>query len=83
MHFIRGQDSGAPNDRPFVLPKPLKVTLTAYNTLGQSVREFVNGEMDAGTHAVQFDATGLASGVYFYQIRAGDFVDTRRIVLLR
>jgi photosystem II stability/assembly factor-like uncharacterized protein len=67
----------------YALPSRSHVTLTVYNTLGQSVRELVNGEMEAGCHSVSFDASGLASGVYFYRIRAGDFVSTKRLLLLR
>jgi hypothetical protein len=57
--------------------------LTVYNTLGQIVRELVNGDIDAGYHSVGFDASGLTSGVYFYRLKAGDFVQTRTLVLLK
>jgi hypothetical protein len=53
------------------------------NALGRRVRELVKGEVDAGTHVIQFDATGLASGVYFYRMKAEDFVETKRLVVLR
>jgi hypothetical protein len=65
------------------LPSRSHITLTVFNPLGQIVRELVNGEMDAGYHEVQFDATGLASGIYFYRMRAGNFVETKRLLLLR
>ena len=67
----------------YALPSRSQVTLTVFNTLGQIVRELVNGDSEAGYHEVQFDATGLASGVYFYRMRAGDFVETKRLLLLR
>jgi hypothetical protein len=67
----------------YALPSRSQVTLTVFNTLGQIVRELVNGDIGAGYHEVQFDATGLASGVYFYRMRAGDFVETKRLLLLR
>ena len=67
----------------YALPHASHITLTVFNTLGQIVRELVNGELRAGYHEVQFDAAGLTSGVYFYRMRAGDFVETKRLLLLR
>jgi hypothetical protein len=63
------------------LPNRSHVTLTVFNTLGQQVAQLVNAEMDAGYHEATFDAKGLASGVYFYRIKAGDFVQTRKLLL--
>jgi M6 family metalloprotease-like protein len=65
------------------LPKRSHVTLTVFNVPGQQVAQLVNGEMESGYHAVKFDASGLSSGVYFYRLRAGDFVETRRFLLIR
>ena len=67
----------------FVLPRRTAVTLAVYNTLGQCVTTLVDGSMDAGYHTARFDATGFASGVYFYRLRAGDFVRTRGLVLMK
>jgi len=67
----------------YALPSRSQVTLTIYNTLGQIVREVVNDEMNAGYHEVQFDASNLASGLYFYRMRAGGFTETKRLLLLR
>jgi hypothetical protein len=67
----------------YALPSRSYVTLTVFNTLGQIVRALVNGEMEAGYHVVQFDASGLSSGVYFYRMRVGDFLETKRLLLLR
>jgi hypothetical protein len=50
---------------------------------GQKVAELVNGDIDAGYHTVKFDASGLASGVYFYRMQAGGFTQTKRLFLLR
>ncbi len=58
------------------------VTLTVFDILGQRVAELVNGDIDAGYHEVKFDATNLASGVYFYRLTAGLFVDTKRLLLI-
>jgi hypothetical protein len=59
------------------------VTLTVFNTLGEQVAELVNGEVEAGHHTVQFDASGLATGVYFYRMQAGSFADTKKLLLVR
>jgi Secretion system C-terminal sorting domain len=65
------------------LPRRSQVTLTVFNTLGQQVTTLVQGEQEKGYHEVRFDASNLSSGVYFYRIRAGEFVQTRKLLLLR
>jgi hypothetical protein len=67
----------------YVLSQRSRVTLTVFNTLGQKVAQLVNGEIDAGHHEVRFDGSDLASGVYFYSIQAGSFVQTKQLLLLR
>ena len=67
----------------FTLPKSARVTLRVYNILGQEVATLVNGNLTAGIHSVDFDASRLASGVYLYNITAGDFSSTRKMVLLK
>jgi len=64
------------------LPVRSHLTLTVFNTLGQQVAVLQNGEQGAGYHEVRFDGSGLSSGVYFYRIQAGDFVQTRTLLLL-
>ncbi len=59
------------------------VTLIVFNVLGQQVAELVNSEMEAGYHEVRFDASHLASGVYFYRLTAGRFVELKKLLLLR
>jgi len=65
------------------LPIRSPVRLTVYNTLGQQVAQLVNGDVEAGYHEVQFDGSKLASGLYFYRIQAGTFVETRKLLLVR
>jgi len=47
------------------------------------VAQLVNGDMEAGYHQVQFEGNGFSSGVYFYRLSAGDFVSTKRLILLK
>jgi hypothetical protein len=65
------------------VPHKTTVQLAVFNALGQSVSTLVNGEQEAGYHEVKFDGSELSSGVYFYRIEAGSFVQTRKLLLLR
>ncbi len=67
----------------FSLPENGQTTLKIYNILGQLVYMPVNGYVHAGQHEVRFDASFLPSGVYFYQLRQGDFSDMKKMVLLK
>jgi photosystem II stability/assembly factor-like uncharacterized protein len=67
----------------YALPLRAEVSLIVYNTLGQRVSSLVRGMQDAGYHEVKFDASGLASGVYYYRIQAGNFAETKSLILLR
>ncbi len=59
------------------------VSLKVYDVLGNEVATLVNEEKERGVYTVSFDATGLASGIYFYKIQAGSFVETKKMILLR
>jgi len=65
------------------LPHKSTVQLTVFNTLGQLVAVLQNGEQEAGYHEVKFDGTNLSSGVYFYRLTAGTFVETKKFLLVR
>ena len=67
----------------YQIPVPGKVTLKIYDILGREVTTLVNKEQKAGNYKVNFDASRLASGVYFYRIIAGDFVQTKKMILLK
>lgn len=59
------------------------VQLKVYDVLGNEVVTLVNEEKPAGSYVVEFDAAGLSSGVYYYQLRAGFFVQTNKMILFR
>jgi hypothetical protein len=67
----------------FVLPKSQNVKLTIYDLLGRQVETLLDEYKLAGVHAVAFDASHLSNGVYFYRLRAGETVETKRMVLLK
>jgi hypothetical protein len=67
----------------YQLPMINDVDISIYNLLGQKVVTLVNGRQQAGRHQVEWDASGFASGVYYYRIEAGEFVDVKKMILLR
>ena len=67
----------------FALPKPSVVTLKLFNILGREVTTLVDEKLEAGLHKVVFDAQGLPSGVYIYQLRAGAFVQQKKLALVK
>jgi len=68
----------------FEIKKDSKVKLTVYNLLGQEVAELVNGDINAGTHKVEFNGANLASGIYVYRLEADNkFTETRKMVLMK
>ena len=67
----------------YELPKTLHVSLTVYDLLGREVSVLVHERKDAGVHEVKFDGSSLASGVYFYRLQAGSYVNTKKLLILR
>ncbi len=67
----------------YSIPKSNFVTIKVYNLLGQTVATIVNQEQKAGTYRVSFDASKLASGVYMYQIQAGNVSLTKKMILMK
>jgi photosystem II stability/assembly factor-like uncharacterized protein len=73
----------------YTIPTTTVVTLKVYDVLGSEIATLVNEEKPAGTHSVNFSvgsfgaASNLTSGVYFYQLKAGRFVETKKMILLR
>ncbi|MEJ2105076.1 MAG: T9SS type A sorting domain-containing protein, partial [Ignavibacteriaceae bacterium] len=67
----------------FALPFSSNVKLNVYNALGQLVETLVNKEMESGYHEVNFDGSGLASGVYLYQLQTDNKVFIKKMLLLK
>ncbi len=67
----------------FALPEDASVRLVLFNSLGQQVRTVLDASLEAGYHEVRLDASGLASGVYFYRMEAGNFTDLKKMVVLK
>ena len=65
------------------LPCRAHVVLTVYNTLGQQVAVLVDEIREAGYHELVFKNPGLASGVYLYRLQTGDFVSTKKLLILK
>lgn len=66
----------------YQLPKASRVSLKIFNTLGQEVAVLVDEEKEAGYYQARWDAA-LPSGVYFYRLQTGDYLETKKMILLR
>ncbi len=67
----------------YELPRASIVTLNVYDVPGREVTALVNKRDDAGMHEVKFDASGLSSGIYVYRLKADDFIQSRKMLLVR
>lgn len=67
----------------FSMPKSGYVLLTIYNLLGEQIVRLVDSYQPAGVHIVNWDASNMVSGIYIYRLQAGDFTQTRKMVLLK
>jgi hypothetical protein len=67
----------------FSLPEQTNVTLKIFNSIGQEVATLLNGEIAAGNHQVDFNASALSSGVYFYRISSANFTNTKKMILIK
>jgi len=59
------------------------VKLIIYDALGKEISTLVNDKLNAGSYEVEFDGTNLPSGVYFYKLTNGNFVETRKMFLVK
>ncbi|MCF8242732.1 MAG: T9SS type A sorting domain-containing protein [Melioribacteraceae bacterium] len=67
----------------YSLPESGFVTLKVYNSLGQEVKSLVADQKEAGTYEILFNAEGLGAGAYFYELRTGTSVETRKMLLIK
>ena len=67
----------------FELPSRNNVTLTVFDVLGREVATLANGQFEAGSHSVSFDASRFASGIYMYKLESGNFVSVKKMMLLK
>ncbi|MBN2571758.1 MAG: carboxypeptidase regulatory-like domain-containing protein [Ignavibacteriales bacterium] len=67
----------------FSLPEVNMVKLSVYNILGEQIAILKNEQMNTGVHSVEFNANNLASGIYFYRIEVGKYIETKKMILLK
>jgi glycosidase len=67
----------------FAIPNSGFVKLKVFDILGREIKTLINNELPAGIHEVNFDASYLSSGIYFYRIESGSFVETKKMILLK
>ena len=67
----------------YQIPESGFVTLKVYDILGNEVATLINGKQQAGSYSINFNASVLSSGIYFYQLKSGKYVDTKKMILLR
>ncbi len=59
------------------------VTVKVYDITGREIQTLVKEKLNPGTYEVTFDGSNFASGVYFYQLRSGEYAETKKLVLLK
>jgi hypothetical protein len=67
----------------YQLPMNSLVTIKVYDVVGREVATLVNERQNAGTYQTSFNAQGLSTGLYFYQLRAGNYSEVKKMLLLR
>jgi len=67
----------------FRLSEASNVTVSIFTITGQQLTTLVSGKYDAGTHSVQWDASGVASGLYFYRVETNNMAQIKKMILLR
>ena len=65
------------------LPEASNVVLKIYNLQGKEISTLVSDRFSAGKYKIQWDASGLTSGIYYYQLQANKFVETKTLILLK
>lgn len=67
----------------FQLPFSAKTTLTVYDILGRTISTMINENLQAGRHSVLWDSSNVASGIYFYRLTSGTYVDTKKMIVAK
>jgi hypothetical protein len=67
----------------YYTPQPSQVKLVVYNMIGQKIQTLIDDEIESGLYEVEFNAANLPSGIYFYTLLAADYIETKKMVLLR
>ncbi len=67
----------------YYLPEDAYINLTIYDAIGQEIIRLEDNVKSAGRYSIIWNASGIASGIYFYQLKAGEFIDTKKMILLR
>ena len=67
----------------FVLPRASYISLEVYDSIGRSIRKLLENYMNVGKHEITFDGTGMSSGVYYYQLRVGKNIYTKKMLLIK
>lgn len=67
----------------YTIPEAGNVSLKIYDVLGREVRTLINKELNSGEHEIEFDAGSLSSGIYFYNLKTGNFTSTKKLMLLK
>ena len=67
----------------YTIPKTSNVSIKLFNILGEEIATLVNETKNAGNYSILFNAIGLSSGIYFYQIKTNDFIATRKFTLTK
>jgi len=67
----------------YEVPKQSLISIIIYSSLGEYITTLISEDKLQGIYEVKFDGTGLTSGIYFYQLRAGSFVETKKMILLK
>jgi hypothetical protein len=67
----------------FTLPRAENVSLDIFDVLGRKVSRVIDGKLSMGLHTQEWSASGMPSGVYFYRLQAGGYINTKRLILLR
>ncbi len=63
--------------------RPLQTKLIVYDILGREITTLINEELSSGVYEVEFNGSGLSSGVYFYKLTSGSFIETKKMMILR